>query len=322
MKRLHIARHFSALGILLFGIAAQAATYSITVMDAPGATASQGFDINNAGVFVGSASTGVDGFGYLISGGVTTTLTGPSGALGASALGISDGGVVVGSFYTTHVPDPGGGPDGQGPQTGYIFAGGSYTALAYPGATDTLLRGISPDGRYVTGYALVPGGTSAFVYDRMTSSFTTVVDSSLLAIAQGVTTAGLVVGSHITTGPVMRYAFTYDTGTALLTDFQIAGALDTRYRGISEAGVIDGWFRDAAGVHGFIGSAALYDAFDVPGALNTYLEGINDAGWLAGIYDDAAGVSHAFLARAVPEPAILLLLLAAIAGLAATRRRA
>lgn len=292
---------------------AQAGPYTITTMDLAGAINSQGWDINNQGDFVGSAQVNGQSVGFVRNGASTVILSGPLGALGAASLGISDTGTVVGSYY--NVTD--------GDHSGFIFSAGNYTTLNYPGASYTQLRGISADGRYVTGFAInADGSYTSFVYDMSNSQFTAIATNTSLTIAQGVTNAGLVVGSRRLTAPTRRVAFTYDLGTATLSDFEVAGATSSRYRGINEAGLIDGWFTDANGAaHGLIGTTALHEVLDVAGAADTYLEGINDAGWLSGSYADDAGFQHAFLARAVSEPAAWALMLAAIGGLSVSWRR-
>lgn len=297
------------------------AAYVFTTVDLPGGTSSQGFDVNNNGVFVGTGSIGDAGRAYVVNGGSTTVLTGPAGALGASGLGISDGGTVVGSYYSTLVSD-GMGNLVPGPSTGYIYAGGSYSSFAVAGAQDTFLRGISPNGRYVTGYSVDAANVwNSFVYDTVGGLFTTIVSSPLLTIAQGVTDGGLVMGNRIVPGaPLQREAFTYDLSTGTLSFFQIAGAIDTRYRGIADDGTIGGWYRDGSGIHGFVGSAASYTTIDVPGAISTYVEGINNLGWLAGIYEDSQGVFHGYLAKPVPLPSTLALLLVGL-GLVVRKRR-
>ena len=308
-------RRLAALAVgLALGLASAAqAAYQITTLDYAGADSSQGWDINNNGVFVGTATFGADVLGYLVSGGVSTSVTGPAGSLGSSALGISDGGAVVGSFYSTrvNVVDP-------GPQTGYILDSGVYTTLSLPGSAETYLRAISPGGRYVTGYAITGAGQiQSFVYDRNNSTFTILTTSNQLTIAQGVTDAGVVVG-NLRSG-AQRDGFIYDAG--VLSFSHQLGALDTDYRGINESGLIDGFYVDATGTtHGLLGAPGSFVTFDVAGAAGTNLEGINNAGWLAGIYGDANGVSHAFLATPVPAPPVTALLLLALPLLGARRR--
>lgn len=307
-----IIRAPTALALVAGVSTVQAGPYSITLMDLAGGTEFQGWDVNNHGVFVGSATVGGAGVGYLVNAGVATTLSGPAGATNSASLGISNTGTVVGSFTTV----AGGALD-----SGYIYIGGVYSIFNLPGAVATQLRGISPDGRYVTGYATMPTGFSSFVYDTAGPGSVTIIvnNSPFLTIAQGVTNAGVVVGNYRDgTG---RHSFSYDSSTGTLTDFTIAGA-DMRARGINENGLIDGFFIDGTGQHSFVGSAPPFDVFDVLGGTDTTLEGINDDGWLAGYYTDAAGTQHAFLAQQVIEPASVALVLAAFGALLARRRRA
>jgi len=302
---------------------AAAAQYQVVTLDLPLAGyQSAAFDIDNHGRMIGTASGPVDSVGFIYSGGSFSTLAGPAGALGHSAFGASNLGVVVGSYYTTHVTDL----DGNllpGPQTGYILEGGVYTSFAAPAAAETYLRGISPGGRYLTGYALDAAGLfTAFVADRSSGSYRPITDGSLIAIAQGVNNAGVVVGNRYIEGPpLVRLAFIYDVGSGDLQTAQVAGARDTRYRAISETGIIAGFFSDTSGTHGLVGSANSFDTLDAAGSSATFVEGINEAGWLAGSYFDGAGISHAFVAVPVPEPAAWAMLLGGVALLAWRRRR-
>lgn len=303
---------FLAAALLVAGMSSAQAGYVVTTLDLAGATDSSGWDISNTGVFVGNGTVGGQSRGYLVQGGVTTVITGPAGSVGTGALGISDGGVVVGNFYLS--------ADGSGNQ-GLIFNGSTYTSFNVAGATDTFLRGISPNGRYITGYAqMADGSFNSFVYDLTSGVFTSLVSSPAPTIAQGVTDAGFVVGSYTLLGPTQRRSFTYDVPTAAFNSFSVPGA-DIRYRGVNENGLINGFIIDGTGTHGFIGDASSYDLFNVGGATATILEGLNDAGWLAGQYTDANGVVHAFLARPASEPASWALLAVALGGLAASRRR-
>jgi uncharacterized membrane protein len=325
--------------LLQGGLAAAALTlaasahagYVFTTHDLAGASTSQGFGINNAGVMASSASVGDDTQGYLVTGGVATAFAGPAGALGFSALGISSGGVVVGSFYDTRVTDPTAGLV-PGPERGYIRAAdSSYTTFSVAGAAQTALRGISPNGRYLTGYFIddTPERRwNSFVYDSVLGDLRTIVSGALITIAQGVDDNGRTVGNRITapaggSGPPVREAFVYDFGLDLADFTRIAGSIDTRLRAINASGQTAGWYRDAAGIRGFVGSTSSFVDVVVPGATATYVEGMNDLGWLSGIYADANDNFHAFIARPmdVPVPATLALALLGLALLGACRRR-
>lgn len=288
--------------------------YTMSTRDVPGSTFTQAFDVDEAGTMVGATSIGGRGHGYLLTiDGAVTLIPGPAAALGAMATGLGAGGLVVGSYHSSTTLD-GEGQVIPGPQTGFLLDGGVYSDLALPGATDTHLRGVSPDGRYVTGYgAMATGGSDSFV---------TIATSPALTIAQGVTNAGTVVGNLIVPGaPIQRYGFSYRLPTGALETFQFAGVIDTRFRGINGSGTLSGFYRDGAGSHGFVGLPEAFQTIEVVGALNTFVEGINDAGWLAGTYEDGAGVFHAFLAMPVPEPGMGLLLAGGLGFLAARRRR-
>jgi hypothetical protein len=290
--------------------AANAGPWKITTLVAPGSTYNQAFGINDSNTVVGVTDAG----GFVYSGGSFTILTGPAGSLGSSATGISNGGTVVGSYYTTTLTDPDGNVT-PGPQSGFVYQGGTYTSLNAPGAYDTFLRAISTDGRYISGYADLADGSNfwGFVYDRNSSSFKTIVSGPSLNIAHGVNSHGVVVGS---TG---SFGFVYDSATDSRTDSKI-GSASSRYRGINDAGQIAGFYISGGITHSFIGSPSVYQVFDVPGAFGTSLEGINNAGAIAGIVNDEFGNASAFLATPVPEPSIAALLLAGLAGLAWRRR--
>ncbi len=322
---MHRATRFVAALALLCAGAVQAGPYRITTMDLPGGAAALGWDINNSGVFVGSGASGGVAVGYVVdASGAPTILSGPSGSMGTSAFGISDGGTVVGRYV---YPDP---ISGALTLSGFIYGaggGGSYETLNYAGSAYTELRGISPNGKYVTGFALMPSGEArTFVFDRIALRFIDILVDSVLNIAQGVTDAGLVVGDRMSSSSGRSVGFTYDIRTGTLTDFAIPGASDVVFRGINASGQIDGYlFDDAGQEHGFVVGVASAELFDVPGSVFTMLEGINDAGWLAGTYIDAAGLTHAFLATPVSEvsapPAMWLLSIAAAGALGTTRRR-
>jgi hypothetical protein len=322
-----VAALFAMLALAGTGLAQ--AAYVITEFSRAGADSTSLFDVNNSGLMVGYTTTGTGlatvQTGFISNGTSFVDVSGPAGAVSSAALGISDTGLVVGSYSSSIGLDI----DGNvtfGPSSGFIFNGSSYTTFVVAGADETFLRGISADGRYLTGfYSTATQAGVGFVYDMLTASFrTTSAPGSLFTIMQGVTTTGLAVGSDIVSGPpTTRPGVFFDITTDTRTEGSIAGAERTALRSIEEDGTLAGWFRDALGeTHGFVGSLASYEQIDFAGAEATFVEGSNAAGVLVGsaLVGDQF---RAFVARqTVPEPAgLALVLTAGLAAGAATRRR-
>ena len=295
----------AALGLLA---PVASAGYKITKVTRAGVDNLEFLDINNAGLVAGTASnadyTARTGFVYNSHTGVYTDLTGPGGALSSVATGISDSGAVVGAYYASQT-DP-------YASTAYIYEGGRYTDFNVPGAGSTTLRGISADGRYLTGAFDANG----FVFDRLTG---TVFDLGYLAIVHGINSNGVAAGSIFGTG---RTPFLYDIASQVRTDYL---PLTDRYRDVNDAGVVTGWgVRDGfASNVTIVGSPGGTSALKVGGSFGSIGYGINNDATVVGLYfrrDDANG---AFIATTVPEPGTWALMLCGLLGLtaAATRRR-
>jgi hypothetical protein len=322
---------------MIFGVGrAQATAYNFVTLTAPGMPQSQAWDINNQGQVT------VSGFdpmrpasaNYLWQAGVFTTIGDEPAAFSTSALGLSDSGVIVGnSIVGVPVYDVDGNQTNVTPSHGLIIQGGSYLTLDRPGAMDTYLRGISPDGRYVSGYSFVDtsgaSGASGFVYDRVSAAFTSLDSSgigvSISNIAQGISASGLIVGSDIIRvpgQPTQRPGYVFDLNTGLRTDVLIPGLPRIAFRDIDANGHIVGWAIDTVGAtHGLVGGVGGFSLLDFPGAPYTVLEGTNDAGVLAGYYQDATGAIFGFLAIPVPEPTSVALMALGLIALILTLRR-
>ena len=287
------------------------------------------FDINNSGVMVGYSTRDGEAIplsqGFIYDGSGFTSLIGPPGAISTNALGISDGGVVVGSFSSRTVVDDTGATV-LGPSSGYIYSGGLYTTFSVAGARETNLRGISPDGRFITGYyATDTTAGIGFIYDRTTGVRTDLsVAASRFTIAQGVQNDGTVVGSDIIAGsPTTRPGFVYELATDTRTDLSIAGVLRTALRAISDDDVLSGWFIDGTGTHGFVGLTSGYEQIDFTGATATFVEGMNNGKVLVGTFQ-VGDAFKAFIARpdvsTVPAPGTWALLALGLGALTFMRR--
>jgi probable HAF family extracellular repeat protein len=125
-----------------------------TLIDFPGATATNATGINNAGQIVGVFSTAsVSQTGFLDSGGVFTTIEVP-GATSTWATGINDAGQIVGIFS-----------NGSG-EHGFLDTDGVFTVIDFPGATGTsavsIPFGINDAGQIVGNFS-VGGVVHGFV---------------------------------------------------------------------------------------------------------------------------------------------------------------
>ena len=282
---------------------AQAADYNISTYSRPGTLNTSFWGINNSGQIAGSTYDGTAFSGFVYSSGTFTSLAGPTGSVENQALGISDGGVVVGSYFT--------GP--TDPELGFIYESGSYTSFNVLGATSTTLRGISPDGRYLSGtFDEASSSLNGFLFDRTNGAL---VRFGAGTIVQGMNSHGVLVGSFFMG---LRTPFTYDITTGIRTDY---GPENDRYRDINDDGLIAGFRAGTA----LVGRPGSFQNLAVAGAISTFAEGINNAGWVVGGYTDATGmVDNAFIARPVPEPGSWALLLGGLAavGVSTRRRRA
>jgi hypothetical protein len=112
-------RSLAILGVILGSRDRPERNMFFTTFDVPGSTATQALGINGAGQIVGRfASSGNDSLGFLLSGGIYTTLDAPWANQKTIADGINDSGVIVGSYLDTNgvyhgflanaVPEPSG----------------------------------------------------------------------------------------------------------------------------------------------------------------------------------------------------------------------
>jgi probable HAF family extracellular repeat protein len=160
-------RHLLVAVVVILGVllgerdVVQAASFTFTTLDVPGASTTSAAGINSRGQIVGFYFDSVDGseHGFLYDAGVFTTIDVPLGA-GTSLIGINARGQIVGDFS-----------DG-GMQRGFLDDAGVFTTLdvPFPDARGTLARGINPRGQIVGFYAVGPpemadAPVHGFLYD-------------------------------------------------------------------------------------------------------------------------------------------------------------
>ncbi|HLJ94506.1 MAG TPA: hypothetical protein VKU02_15065 [Gemmataceae bacterium] len=280
MKQLLCGWVALALVLAVAGGAQSQAPYVYSTLDVPGAIATDGYAINDAGQVVGIYSKAFDMrrvHGFLYSGGSYTLFDVP-GSDSTFAYGINSTGQIVGAF--------------QGASSfaqGFVLSGGSYTTLDVPGSFGTSAQGINSSGQIV-GYYVTPLTFVGFLLSG--GSY-----QALQGRAYGINSFGQIVGDF---GLYSEGNYTSLNGAA---------------RGINDAGDIVGFFTDANNRdHGFLYHNGSYLTVDVPGAIRTDAYGINNAGEIVGSYIDAIG-EHAFIATPTPEPSAIVLLALGTLGL-------
>jgi probable HAF family extracellular repeat protein len=284
-----------AIALALAGLlpGAAHADYVFTTIEYPGASMTDVRGINNAGQIVGYArnATGTT-FSFRYAGGVFSPLPAAPGGLTATAHGINDAGVIVGSAQ----------PADGSYTVGFILNGSTYTYFSYPGRIHTYARALDAAGR-VTGYAEDAGGVNSlgFLHNPAVGSFTPIAPLSTgFVIAQGINTAGQIVGSE-TAVPGGARAFLREPSGAM-SYFRIGG-LPTRARGISNTGLITGFHQDAAGREAaFVGTSAGFQSLYVNTTDDTIGEAINDAGQISGLFIDTTDTWHGFIATPAAMP--------------------
>ncbi len=136
------------------------------------------------GYYITGPSSGPNpGHGFILYGGAYTGFNAPpctGVADGTSANGVNDSGQVVGSCDSTY---------------GFLYSGGVFSSISYPGASATVPVGINNSGE-ISGYYTDGSGQHGFVYTDGNYSSIDVPNSTQTTVA-GIDASGDVVGSYV-----------------------------------------------------------------------------------------------------------------------------
>ena len=261
--------------LAFFAPAALATKYSFTTVDVAGVLKG----INDQGTIVGM-------YGFLdASGNFTPMINYPDPDAWTIPMGINNSNEMVGYYM-----------DATGHHHGFLYSGGNFTLIDFPGTNYTELNGINDSGNIVGSSAEGHG----LLYTR--GNFTLIdFTGGSGTFAQGINNSGSIVGFYLEAARPRGFIDT--GGNFTLIDFP--GAPWTNVYGINDFGTVVGTYGDAVGnYHSFLYSGGNFTPIDFPGATSrTVAFGINNSNEIVGYYIDATGW-HGFVATPIYQVVI------------------
>lgn len=308
-----VSKLLVALPVLL-AVCSASAAYQIQDFTAVVAPQTTLFAINDRGDMVGGAGDGTQGYGFVVRGQTVETIFDASLGNWFSAQAISNTGVVAVAVSSADRPDA--------LPWSYLYEDGKFTLVA---DGRIYVRGMSPDGRFLTGYC----DTGTCIYDTAGKTFLS--NAAGFSYLQDVNSSGLVAGTQVVeepgSGRFNMVGVTLDLHSGQTQSYQVHQSLDgtTVMRGINDQGDLAGRvFEDDGLIYGFHRSASgVVERFRAGGG-DTYVQGLNNAGVIVGYYETPEGGLRSFVASPVPEPGSVGMMAAGlvlIAGLIRPRRR-
>jgi hypothetical protein len=272
-----------------------AVTYTFKAINAPGASGTYAYAINNSGEIVGYITGGdcattsdQSSCGFVdINGKFTTVACELENA--TDFFDISNKDEVVGTYSYF------------GGVTGFIWEGDEACNPIGDsnGAGSNEAWGVNDSGNIVGYYIDSATNFQGFEYLASTGTYTTISCANWSNTrAYGINDAGVIVGdvANSTSGPFS--GFEYKSGKC--TVFNYPKAIDTYARGINKSGEISGFYtivKDGNNVtYGFQKTGSTYTSFNYPKSTGTLGYHLNDSGQIAGWYVDTANAIHGFVA--------------------------
>ncbi len=224
---------------------------AFTALNLPGTASANA--INSAGQVVGNDGKNAFMLDSATPGASEQLLTPVNGTtVSEIALGINDGGTIVGQYVDNGSPAS---------ALGFVDVQGNYTTLNPSGNTAvTSANGINNNGLVVGFFGPNPNQTSGnpnqtsgFLFDTLTSQYTPLTDPAVsdLEFTQflGINDSGEAVG-YYQTNALIQHGFLYNTKTSAYTfldDPNVAPGGSTQITGISDSGEIAGFYANPNG---------------------------------------------------------------------------
>jgi hypothetical protein len=183
----------------------------------------------------------------------------------------------------------------SGATLGFVYAGGKYTNISYPGATGyTRASGINDSGAVVGDYQVNGDNIiHGYTYDVATQVYTQYDVGTESTSLFGINNAGDYAGAEGDNGVVEGFITIDGKATSPFfasgTDNTYAYALNSHYEAVGE------FFDSSNNFHGFSRTkGGAFTQIDYPGAIDTVCFGITDAGEITGTYINASGLPYGF----------------------------
>jgi uncharacterized membrane protein len=270
------------LSFALITHAAAATTYTYSNIEVPGSISTSPKGINNNGDVVGDYQNSSGVFGFLLSGGIYTTISCPGATAGTFVYGINDNGVIVG-YYNENITD-----------VGFVYINGECKSLPKFNGSVPYPLGINNQGHIVGYYFVSPTVTEGFELVGKTYTEISVPNSTSTA-AVGINLAGTVSGTYQDSAG--SHGFLFRNGT--YTTFNLPGSgATTEAAGLNDKTLIVGAYDDPTtqAYEGFVYNTVKYQTLIVPGSVTTFPEAINDSGVVVGSYFDGTVNPQGFMA--------------------------
>jgi len=213
--------------------------------------------------------------------------TAPNGTF-SLPTSINDRGQIVGIIAGTH--------------SGFLYSGGRFQTIDYPGADLTAPNGINNAGLIVGEYASPSAPSlSAFTY-QMGTFKALLVPGSTESIAYGVNNQDEIVGSFVLPDAVFGFAtHAFLATNAVFSTFAVPDSQVTIFTGINDRKKVVGSFVNNTGVSSpFLYESGVTTPIVIPNAFSAGAQSINNSDQIVGnyaVWDDIEGVltSHAYL---------------------------